>query len=313
MIKHRGILWDTEKSQILDCIAQNDYSIEKTLVRRGFTFKSRKNFLSEKLLIENKLWPNDLLDKFFSVLDDRTHRAILKFICANKSSFSEKDLTQRWANPKVAKLLKSLLTLKIISEMQQGIFSLSRKKAEFGENFEWYVAELFKRKFFSTADWGIHIVEAPNGGDYDVLARPENNIIYVECKTKSPSSLKEEELISFLKRDEFLRPYVAIMLFDTSDKVEKIEKMFNHTALKIKTVIEEQKIDFVMGEPPYTENLENSFFHFQSRLFFINSQRSISENIKLCLRHRHRVGELEQACKGRFWLHELLLKTEKWF
>ena len=312
-MKFKEFLWDIEKSKILDQIVENDRSIEKTLIRRGFTFVSKKSNLSRRLLIKLPYLYYKTRDRFYNLMSKESNRVILKKICTQKEKFLSSELYEYWAKGKVDNFLEELTSLRIISKNRDGSFSVINRDAEFGENLEWYISEVFKREFHCTSDWGVHIAEAPSGGDYDILARAENNIIYVESKAKKVSSVSEEGLINFLKRDEFLRPYISILFIDTTDDIEALERLFNNIGLKIRELITKHGIKSVMGEPPYTEKLDNLFFHFQSRLFVVNSKKPILETFKLCFRHRYRTGELEQAYMGRFWLHELLLRVEKWW
>ena len=311
-MKFNGFLWDIEKSKILDRIVEDDRSIEKTLVRRGFTFVSRKN-LSGRLFRDLPHLYYKTRERFYNLMSKDSNRVILKKICTQKERFFNSELYERWDRERVDELLEELKLLKIIKKNQDESFSLTNIKAKFSENFEWYIAELFKNELYCTADWGVHIEEAPSGGDYDVLARVENDIIYVECKAKAPSNIDEKEFLDFLKRDEFLRSYISIFLIDSTDSIEPIEKLFNIIALKIKELISKHGIEFLMGEPPYTERLDDLFFHFQSRLFVVNSKKPILETFKLCLRHCYRIGEQERAVAWRFWLHELLLRVETWW
>ncbi|MFQ5963873.1 MAG: hypothetical protein ACE5KZ_06280 [Candidatus Scalinduaceae bacterium] len=301
-----------EKERILDRILEDDRSIEKTLIRRGYTFKSNKTGLSKKLLLNIDIFEEEQEYRLYKLMNDVSNRVILKKICTSKPKFTKEELYDKWSTDKIDNLLKELVEIRAIINNQDGNLSLKKREAEFGENFEWYISEIFKREFYCTSDWGVHIVEAPNGGDYDVLARSENNLIYVECKAKKPSNIDEKEIISLLKRDEFLRSYITILLVDSTDDINSIENLFKKICLRINELIPKHNINFVMGKPPYTEKLYEHLFHFQSRLFVVNSKKPVIETFKLCLRHRHRSDESDQAIKGRFWLHELLLKVEEW-
>ncbi len=312
-MKFGGILQSLEKSEILDRIVENDRSIEKTLIRKGYTFKSNKTGLSKKLLLDINIFEQEQADRLYNMMDDVSNRVILKKICESKPKFTKGKLYDKWSTDTVDNLLRELIAISAIINNQDGSCSLKKREAEFGENLEWYISEMVKREFYCTSDWGVHIVEAPNGGDYDVLARSENNLIYVECKAKKPSNIDEKEIISLLKRDEFLRPYITILFVDSTDDINSIENLFKKICLRIKELIAKHNIKFVMGEPPYTEKLYEPFFHFQSRLFVVNSKKPVLETFKLCLRHRHRSGETDQANEGRFWLQELILKIEEWW
>lgn len=310
---YRGLFGDIENAKILDRIVENDRSIEKTLVRNGYTFRSRKDDASNKLLIERPSIDTTPADAFFGLMNIQSNRSILKKMCSLKCSFTQEELAANWGPKKVEALITELCNLRVLSQRAMGKFELANKEARFGENLEWYVAELFKRKLFATSDWGVKIKEAPCGGDYDVLARLENEIVYVECKAKNPRSVKESELLNFLKRDEFLRPYISIFFVDSTDNVDPVEEGLNKIGGKIGDVKATHNIENTFGKPPYIEDVSSNVRHFQHRLFPVNSKKPVLETFKLCLRHRHRTGELEQAFKGRFWLHEEFNKVEKWW
>jgi hypothetical protein len=310
---YQGLSEDIRNRKILDRIVENDRSIEKTLVRNGYTFRSGKEDGSKKLLIQ-RLWIDTTpADGFFELMNIESNRSILKTICSLKSAFTQDDLAAKWPLKKVDALITELCNLRILSQRALGNFELANKEAKFGENLEWYVAELFKRKLFATSDWGVKIEEAPCGGDYDVLARLENQIVYVECKAKNPGAVKESELLNFLKRDEFLRPHISIFFIDSTDNVDPVEDSLNKIGRKIGEVKATHNIKNTFGKPPYVEGVSSNVRHFQHRLFLVNSKKPVLETFKLCLRHRHRTGELEQAFKGRFWLHEEFNKVEKWW
>ncbi len=312
-MKLGGILQNLEKSEILDRIAENDRSIKKTLIRKGYTFESNKSGLSKNLLLDINILEHGRAGRFYNLMNRESNRAILKKICAIESKFTKAELYNERNVAIVDNLLKELVEISVIINNQDSSFLLKKREAKYGENLEWYISEMFKKEFYCTSDWGVHIVEAPNGGDYDVLARSENNLIYVECKAKRPSNIDEKEIISLLKRDEFLRPYITILFVDSTDDINSIENLFKKICLRIKELIAKHNIKFVMGKPPYTEKLYEPFVHFQSRLFVVNSKKPVLETFKLCLRHRHRSGETDQAIKGRFWLQELILKVEEWW
>ncbi|MBU4304013.1 MAG: hypothetical protein KJ893_00080 [Candidatus Omnitrophica bacterium] len=306
-----GINIDPKQADALHRLTEEDKSIEKTLARRGYTFSKDKTNLSKQLFTDKILINRDYKDTFYRMLSKESCRSVLKQLCASKEGCLKNDLLRNRTTQEVNQLLSTLAKMDLLEKNNGEIFRLKNSDVNFGKNLEWFISEVFHRELFCVSDWGVHVKEAPEGGDYDVLARAESNIIYVECKAKKPENLKEKELISFLKRDEFLRSYTSILFIDSTDEISYINDLINKLGEKIKTCIPELGIDFVMGDPPYTESLDGGYFHFQGRLFFVNAKKSVLDTIKLCLRHRHRTGEMEIAFAGRFWLQELLLKAEK--
>ena len=310
---YKGLTEDIKRSEVLDRIINNDRSIKKTLLRRGYTYQSDKQNASKKLLMELPVIDRTPVDSFYQLMQEQSNRVILKKLCSLNRGFTKEQMQKNWAPEKIDSLLSRLQDLKIIVSTPSQNFQLQNPHAEFGENLEWYVAELFRREFYGTADWGVHIVEAPAGGDYDVLARLENQLVYVECKAKRPDSVKESEFISFLKRDEFLRPHMAIFFIDSTDKIAPVENMFNNIGENIGKLKVEHGVANTFGQPPYTERIDKNVCHFQGRLFIANSRKPALDTFKFCLRHRHRTGVQDQATSGSFWLHQELNKVEKWW
>src|SRR5207302_1829795 len=64
--------------------------------------------------------------------------------------------------------------------------------SSFGGTLEWYVAEVLVREFGCAATWGLRIPRATHGGDYDVVACAEGEVIYVETKSAPPRQIIQE-------------------------------------------------------------------------------------------------------------------------
>lgn len=194
-------------------------------------------------------------------MSEESNRAILKRVCKIKR-FTKQDLHKKWDTKRIDCLLEELLDLGVIIKTDVGSFSVRKREVEYGENLEWYISEIFERELFYTSDWSVHIREAPSGGDYDVLAWAGNNLIYIECKARKPSAIAEKEIISLLKRDEFLRPYITVFFVDSTDDIDFVEDLFSKIGSRIKKLCSGYGIKSSMGDPPYTERLDDSFFHF---------------------------------------------------
>ncbi len=313
----RGIHFDIRKAEIMNQITEDYFSIANTLARRGFTFVSNKKNLSEKLLINIPLIDlghvvdgERFSDKLYNLMNDEFIRKVLRKISELKNFKEEILYSIEWKPELINPLIERLTKYSVLKKDEKDGCLLENSKAEFGENLEWYISELIEREFNSVSDWGVHIEEAPDGGDYDVLGRLEDKIIYVECKGGKPSNLYEKDLISILKRDEFLRPYLTILLFDSTDTLNVVKELFNSLSLKVKALIIKLDKDVSIGELPYFTELEGESFCLMDRFFVINSKRDIKKEIMKCLRHRYRTGVEEQPIGGEFWFHKLLLKVQ---
>ncbi len=96
-----------------------------------------------------------------------------------------------------------------------------------GPTLEWLVAEWFRSTLLSPTQHGVCIAEVPRGGDLDVVAVLNNLRVWVECKSKKPQDLTEEELRWYLQRAHDFHPEMAVLLIDTNSSIEEPIKLLN--------------------------------------------------------------------------------------
>ncbi len=68
-------------------------------------------------------------------------------------------------------------------------------------------------KAFS-ASFGVHIGEAPGGGDYDCIANFQNSLYHFEVKSGDASNVDRTDLQNFLARHDYLAPEATILFLD---------------------------------------------------------------------------------------------------
>ena len=109
-----------------------------------------------------------------------------------------------------------------------GGFRLSRRPIKsFGETLEWFVAEIFKREFSTEAIWGIRFKRPKVGGDYDIIAKVDGSILYMEVKSSPPKQIYQNEIAAFFDRVTDLSPEISIFFVDTELRMkDKIVLMF---------------------------------------------------------------------------------------
>ena len=154
----------------------------------------------------------------------------------------------------------------------------------FGPTLEWFVAEMFKREFASSALYRVKLKGVASGGDYDVVASWNRRLVYVETKSSPPRGVEQAEVSTFFDRMEALQPEVAIFFNDTQLRMkDKLVVMFE----------EELERRFRRGSEPAraVERLVAELFHVENRIFIVNSKRDAVENFSLCLNHYLRYGE----------------------
>lgn len=150
---------------------------------------------------------------------------------------------------------------------------LAEQVTDFGDTFEWFVAELLKDQFAADALWGVKVAGLSCGGDFDVLAVVSGRLLYIETKTSPPKHIEQKEIDAFLARVAKLSPDMAILLVDTHLRMkDKLVPLLSE-ALRREGVAD-----------PQVERVENETFGWRRHLFLTNSKRDVAANVALCLR-----------------------------
>jgi hypothetical protein len=165
--------------------------------------------------------------------------------------------------------IEYLLSLRLITPKDGGYAVAGKHVRSFGGTLEWYVAEVLRREFSAEAVWGVKFKGRKTGGDYDVIAKLDCALCYIEVKSSPPKQIYESEIAAFLDRIADLSPEVAIFLMDTELRMkDKIVPLFD-------TVRAARGKD---GPP--VERLEKELFHIAHRIYIINAKDSIAGNMQ---------------------------------
>ncbi len=255
------------------------YSIENTLKRRGYVCAGKGH-------AENVILPcrQSDIDRFFRYMGSRTFRQILKKIINKRCDIYHADFATECSPMKLREYLGFLENSSILTKQSVSSFSLALSVDDFGYTFEWYVSELFKRELSCTAEWGIRVKNINVGGDYDVLARVEAQLVYVETKSASPESISSSEIKHFLQRDQELDPDISIFLVDSRNDLSNLVTRFEEIITPI--VVE----DATIRNPDYHYKIQQhldfgGIFHLSRRIFIIRSKPAILTNLRHCLNY----------------------------
>jgi len=238
-------------------------SLDMLLRRRGFR-------------VYKKEPPGDLLlpdepfrDNFYSALHKYSFRLFLRDVIKHQERFTLDQVTRYAATRVIRSYLNYLRDIGMIREGAAG-YSLAHKPiTSFGPTLEWYVAEFLRREFEAEVLWGVKFRRPKVGGDYDVLARLGNALLYAEVKSSPPKQVMAGEIAAFLDRIDDLAPEAAVFLMDTELRMkDKVVPMF------------EQELVKRMAEPPPVLRVERELFHIQDRIFIVNAKESIGRNIE---------------------------------
>jgi hypothetical protein len=196
-------------------------------------------------------------------------RLLLRDVIKYQDSFTLDQVT-RYATAGVTKgYIAYLLSIGLVSRKHGGYELASRPVKSFGETLEWYIAEVFKREFGSEAVWGVKFKRPRVGGDYDVIAKFDGSLFYVEVKSSPPKQIYDSEIAAFLDRVKDLSPEIAVFLMDTELRMkDKIVPMF------------EKELASRFPEPPAIARMERELFQLQDRIFIVNAKEDIVRNIQ---------------------------------
>ena len=237
--------------------------LDMLLRHRGFIIYRREP--ADDLLIPQKKFQQ----KFYEMLHKYSFRLFLRDVIKHQKLFTPEQVT-RYATPSITKeYLDYLVSLKLVKKTEIGYVLARGPIRSFGETLEWYVAEVFKREFGSAAVWGVKFKRPRVGGDYDVIAKIDGALFYVEVKSSPPKQIYDSEITAFFDRVADLTPAIAVFLMDTELRMkDKLVPMF------------EAELARRFAYPPLITRLERELFHIQDRIFLVNAKESIIGNIE---------------------------------
>jgi len=236
--------------------------LDVMLKQRGFTIYKKEP--SGDLLIPDQKFAS----VFRSKLKKYSFRLFLRDVIQHQNSF-DLDQVTRFATKQVAAgYLDSLLASGIV-EPYHGRFRLVKRPLKsFGETLEWYVAGLIREDFQTEAVWGVKFKRPKIGGDYDVIAKLDSSLLYMEIKSSPPRQIFDRGITAFLDRVEELSPEISIYFMDTELRMkDKIVPMF-----------EEELLRRYKKQVPVTR-IVKELFHINKKIFIINAKGGISSNI----------------------------------
>ena len=255
------------------------YSIENTLKRRGYVYAHKGD-------TKNVIMPSiqSVADRLYKYLASRTFRNILKKMVQRKSGIQQVDFEADCEPTKLKEYFHFLESSGILDKGSPSSFVLSLDVNDFGYTLEWYVAELFKRELGCTSAWHVSVKGVGVGGDFDVLARVEAELTYVETKSASPDKITDSEIRHFLQRDQELDPDMSIFLVDSRDDLSGLVSRFEDVITP--AVIE----DAHSSDPSYHHEIHQlpdfgGIYHTLRRIFIINSKPSILTSLRRCLNY----------------------------
>ncbi len=241
-------------------------SLDVLLKRRGFRIYKREP--SEDLLLPAKEFQNG----FYELLKKYSFRLFLRDVIKQQDFFRLENVT-RYATSEVTKdYLEYLRKVGLVEKVPDGFRLSLRPIKSFGETLEWFMSETFKVEFAAEAIWGIKFKRPRVGGDYDLIAKVDGSILYMEIKSSPPKQIYQKEITAFFDRLYDFLPEIGIFFVDTELRMkDKIVPMF------------EEELNMRYVRPPKIVRIEKELFQIGDKIFIINAKDSIAANIEKVL------------------------------
>jgi hypothetical protein len=271
-------LLKAEVKRLRKTISDLTPSLEVMLRRRGFPIYKKEP--SDDILVPDKKYTS----AFYGKLKKYSFRLFLRDVIKHQNSFTLEKVTRYATKTVSAQYLGFLLKAGIAEPYRKSFRLVKRPLKSFGETLEWFVAKLMRNDFQTEAVWGVKFKRPEVGGDYDLIAKFDSSILYMEIKSSPPRQVYDREITSFLNRIEDLAPEISVFFMDTELRMkDKIVPMFE----------DELRRRYKKQVP--IERIVKELFHINRKIFIINAKGGISANVNTVLNfHFHQEFEIGQ-------------------
>jgi hypothetical protein len=224
--------------------------------------------------------------RHYALLERYSYRLFLRDVLRHRADLRPATLA-RYVTPAVAaRYLRFLARARLLVRRGRAWRLRDERIVSFGGTLEWYVAELLAREFGWAAAFGLRIRGAPHGGDYDVVACAEGEVLYMETKSAPPRQIAQGEIRAFLDRVDTLRPDVALFLVDTTLRMrDKLVPMFAAEAAARGLAWEPMR-------------LERELWRVGPELYLLNADPDLRRTIGACLAAHFRGRGISVAARA---------------
>ena len=246
--------------------------VVRALLQRGLVVSACAG--EERTLLPYLPSPGDR-ETLYELLHSYSFRLFLRDILALRDRYRPERLGPFFSPDAVEGMARQVERLGLIRRLSGGkIRLLAETVTDFGDTFEWFVAEALRREFAADVLRGVTIPDLPCGGDFDILALVSGKLLYLEAKTSPPKHIEQKEMSAILDRVKTLSPDFAIVLVDT------------HLRMKDKLVplLSEGLRGFGVTDHEMVR-VEKETFSWDGRIYLTNAKRDIVSNLSLCLRN----------------------------
>jgi len=246
--------------------------VVRALLQRGLTVSACAG--EERTFLPYLSSPADR-ETFYGLLHSYSFRLFLRDILALRDRYRPERLGPFFSPDSVEGMARQVERLGLIRRASGGkIRFLAETVTDFGDTFEWFVAEILRRQFAADVLWGVTIPDLPCGGDFDILALVSGKLLCLEAKTSPPRHIEQKEMSAILDRVRTLSPDFAIVLVDTHLRMkDKLVPLLSE-ALRGEGVADHEMV-----------RVEKETFSWDKRIYLTNAKRDVVSNLSLCLRN----------------------------
>jgi hypothetical protein len=261
----------SEVRRLRKALSELTPSLSVMLKRRGFRIYKKEP--SEDLFVPEEKF----IDGYYEMLKKYSFRLFLRDVIKHQPLFTLAQVTRYATKQVTEEYIKYLEKAGMIIPQGDSYLMTKGPIKSFGETLEWFIAQIFRREFYTDAVWGLKMKMRTIGGDYDLLAKIDGSILYMEIKSSPPKQIYQKEISAFFERVYDMMPEIAIFLVDTELRMkDKIVPMFE----------DELKVRF--SSPPEVKRMERELFEIMNeterpKMFIINTKDSIINNIEKVL------------------------------
>lgn len=249
-------------------------TIQRVLERRGF--KVHQTSQERKILFPVTRTALTM-SEYYHWLKKYSFRIVLRDIIKRKKRIQAEDLIHFCSLQTVRQYLCVLEQLEIVVKDSKNNYSLKNQTIDsFGETLQWFIAEALKREFGALVAWGVKLEKLNHGGDYDVLALFDQDLLFIEVKSAPPKNIHQYLITEFLDRVQGINPDIVLFLVDTHLRLQdKINILFQQ---------EFPRHNYSSRLVSISQNV----FQMQPYFYILNSKRDLISNMRLCINHFYR-------------------------
>jgi len=205
---------------------------------------------------------------FYNKLKKYSFRLFIRDVIKHQNYFTLEKVT-KFATRKVsAEYLEFMKEAGLVERFRKGYRLTCRPIKSFGETLEWFIARVLSKDFQAETLWGVKFKRPGAGGDYDLIAKIDTELLYMEIKSSPPKQIYDRGIRFFFDRIEDLSPDISVFFVDTELRMkDKIVPMFEDELLRR------------YKEPVQVERIEKELFHIRRKIFVVNAKGGISSNI----------------------------------